>query len=334
MEKEIRTVQPMLGILLIYALLLLVTNLFFALQIDSHSSWEPDRLYFHETGFFMIYGIAVTISSFCLFKETDKLYWMYFVLGGFICICTVTLNDFILFKFNYSPPDYRWAYYHFPPLAIWFIITVITGNMKGYSLGLRINAKPLKPYWFIMIAIFSGGLIMLIAYWRDIYNGNMGFFWGSVILKAVELLTCCLIMYIIYKTTLTVSKTNMKPNLKSSVVLRVWFIICMLIHLRLLMTFYDLNSNDFPELEGVFFNLCILLGLCFLIFNKRIGWSLFCIPLILFFLTIVRILIYTLIKHKLEIDPLIYLFSALFLSILAFELIIAWYFVKRKQINR
>ena len=320
----IRKSQPMLGILLVYTLLLLALNLLFALN-GNLLSWTLVRLYYHEIAFFMVYGIGVTVSLFWLLKEDGKHYSKYLVLGGFIVVFTYLLNDFSLFVFTHSPVEDRLAYNHYP-LAIWVFI-LLASTLKTHFFRV---SKPLAFFGFIMIAFLSGALPPLVAYLGDISNGKMVFSWNFVFADSIELLTCCLAMYVVYKTTLMASETNMNPRLNLSVVLKAWFTVSILIHLFLVVIYW--KTRYYPELNGLFFHLCIVFGLCLLLFDKRIGWPLFYIPMAILLLVQGRILINILIRK--EIFNNIYLdYSPLEFFILAVEFFIAWYFVKHKQIK-
>lgn len=321
----IRTLQPMLGILLVYTLLLLATNLLFALN-GNLLSWTLVRLYYHEIAFFMLYGIGVTVPLFWLLKEDGKQYSKYLVLGGFIVVFTYLLNDFSLFVYTHSPVEDRLTYNHYQ-LAIWVFILLATTIKTQFF---RVY-KPLTFFGFIMIAFLSGALPSLVAYWSDISNGKMVFSWDLIFVDSIELLTCCLAMYVVCKTTLIASETNMSPKLNLPIVLKAWFIVSILIHLFLAVIYW--KTRYYPELNGLFFHLCIVVGLCLLLFDKRIGWPLFYIPMAMLLLVQGRILLNILIRK--EIFNYIYLdYSPLEFFILAVEFFIAWYFVKRKQIKQ
>jgi hypothetical protein len=130
----------------------------------------------------------------------------------------------------------------------------------------------------------------------------------------------------VYKTTLTALTADMNLKIRLPPILKVWLIFCIFIHLYLVCIYW--NALYYPELNGIILHSGTVIGLIFLLFKKKIGWTLLCIPLIMLLLAQGRILI----------SGANFMFRGYFgpfeTFILIAELVSVWYFVQHKQIKQ
>ena len=328
MEKRVRTLKPILIILTVYALLLLAANLLHALE-GNLLTWRGMRSHYHAASFYMLYGTVTVITLFCWLKEDGEVFWRYFFMGFFFLLLTFLINDYYLYKFAHTPYEGRWIWNKHFPIVIYLCLILVTKFKTIELSGKRLTA----PVFFV-IAFVSGGIVKSWALWSIINNGEDVLSWDLVAFNSMSLLICCLIMCAVYKIALTASETKMNQQMKLPVLLKIWFILCILIHL--LFAYRSWIALYSPEKNGLIFHLGVVVGLCVLLFNKRIGWTLFCLPLTIllfaqshFWLDWIIVQIHP--EYAMELFFIDYFgFPESFL--LALELIIAWYFVKRKHI--
>ena len=330
MEKRVRTLKPILVILSIYALLLLTANLLHAIE-GNLLTWRGMRSHYHAASFYMLYGTAIMISLFCWLKEDGEVMWRYFLMGIFFLLLTFFINDLYLYIFARTPYESRWIWNKHFPIVIYLCITLVTKFKR-----IEFSGKPLTAPVFFVIALVSGGLVKWWALRSIIDNGEDVLSWDLVAFNSVSLLICCLIMYTVYKIALTASETKMNQQMKLPGVLKTWFILCILMHL--LFAYNSWIAIYSPEKNGLIFHLGIVVGLCAMLFNKRIGWWLFCLPLTIllfaqshFWLNWIIVQIHP--EYSMELLFIDY-FGLPETFLLALELIIAWYFVKRKHITQ
>lgn len=328
MEQRIYTVKPMLVTLFIYALLLFSANLFFALN-GNLLTWSMVRAYYHETVFFMLYGIATTIFIFFEIRENGKGYWGHVLMGLVFVLSIFSAYYFEYIRFS----SFGWFVFKHFPIAIYCYFVVY----KKKLIHIYDNEKSISPYKFFIFAMSTGGCYLAGALlWIIMTTGIERDYWTVFVLESTRLLVCCLAMYTIYKSTYSF-ETNKNLEIKLPFALKAWFVLCILIHLFLTLTCW--KNLYYPELNGVILHLGTVAGLIVLLFNKKIGWYLFCIPLIILLLAQSRILINHLILPLPTTDqPFFWTWYGYFgyyeSTILFAELIIAWFFIKYKQIKQ
>jgi hypothetical protein len=335
--KTIRTLKPMLVTLLIYALLLLTGNLLFALDGNLLMWNSTVRRTYNEIAFFMLYGIAITIYTFhYIGKDNEELSespWLslYPSLSVILVVLTLLLEDFCSFIFIHRPSEERWlAFIHFP-LFISCFICAANAFKKRFGNGM------FTAHGFFVLAFVSGGLVVSGALWSIIKNGEEVLSWDLVPLNLMRLLVCCLALCTVYKTTLTALTADMSLKIRLPHILKAWLIFCIFIHLFLVYKCW--KASYYPELNGIILHSGTVIGLIFLLFKKKIGWTLLCIPLIMLLLAQGRILthnLYVLINPLYTGAQFVFwnYFGPFETFILIAELVSVWYFVQHKQIKQ
>jgi len=345
MEKRIRTVKPVLVILTVYTLLILAANLWHAKE-GNFLTWRGMQSHYHAASIYMLYGTVTMISIFCWLKEDGKEFWRYVFLGFLFLYLTFYVNKVYHNVFAHTPYEVRWQLHINFPIIIYICIMEVTYLKTNVFSG-----KPLTAPAFFLIALVSGGLVKLWALWSIINSGEDVFSWELVAFHSMSLLICCLIMCAVYWIALTAAETKMNQQMKLPayahpllvaftttkmklpVLLKIWFIWCIWMHL--LMAYHCWIALYAPEKNGLIFHLGVVVGLGAMLFNKRIGWTLFCLPTVILLFTQSHFWLSWLIeeihpKYSLEFVITDY-FGLPESFLLVVELIVAWYFVGRKQ---
>jgi len=193
---------------------------------------------------------------------------------------------------------------------------------------------------FFFISFITGIITVLCALagivWLDGDPYGMdGFAMDGIVGNLIRICTCCLAMTLVYKTkfifiTIDNNKINVNIGLKCVLVLFA------LIHLCLASV--SLTCLFLPDFNGLLLHLYVVVGLCLIMANKKIGWPVFITPLSLLLIAQTSMMVEFHLLYSKESFGVNF-FNSSYLghietSILAVEFIFGWFFIGKKLIGK